>query len=58
MNLVHGTAQITVKKAADILKNSESAARNPLRTLVKKGYLMEDMSKRPFIYSLEQHFPE
>ena len=24
---------------------------------VKKGYLTEDMSKVPFIYSLEQHLP-
>ena len=52
-----GTAEITVKKAAAILGNSESAARNTLRSLVKKGYLTEDMSKVPFIYSLEQHLP-
>ena len=58
MNRVSGTAEITVKKAAAILGNSESAARNTLRSLVKKGYLTEDMSKVPFIYSLEQHFPE
>ena len=58
MNRVSGTAEITVKKSAAILGNSESAARNTLRSLVKKGYLTEDMSKVPFIYSLEQHFPE
>lgn len=58
MNRVSGTAEITVKKTAAILGNSESAARNTLRSLVKKGYLTEDMSKVPFIYSLEQHFPE
>lgn len=58
MNRVSGTAEITVKKAAAILGNSESATRNTLRSLVKKGYLTEDMSKVPFIYSLEQHFPE
>lgn len=57
MNRVSGTAEITAKKAAAILGNSESAARNTLRSLVKKGYLTEDMSKVPFIYSLEQHFP-
>lgn len=57
MNRVSGTAEITVKKAAAILGNSESAARNTLRSLVKKGYLTEDMSKVPFIYSLEQHLP-
>ena len=57
MNLVHGTAEITVKKAATILGNSDDAARNTLRNLVRKGYLTEDMSKRPFIYSLEQHLP-
>ena len=58
MNRVSGTAEITVKKAAAILGNSESAARNTLRSLVKKGYLTEDISKVPFIYSLEQHFSE
>ena len=57
MNLAPGNAEITVKKAAAILGNSESAARNTLRSLVKKGYLTEDMSKVPFIYSLEQHLP-
>ena len=57
MNRVSGTAEITVKKTAAILGNSESAARNTLRSLVKKGYLTEDMSKVPFIYSLEQHLP-
>ena len=56
MNRVAGTAEITVKKTAAILGNSESAARNTLRSLVKKDYLTEDMSKVPFIYSLEQHF--
>ena len=45
------------KKAAAILGNSESAARNTLRSLVQKGYLTEDMSKVPLIYSLEQHLP-
>ena len=40
-----------------ILGNSESAARNTLLGLVKKGYLTENMSKMPFIYSLEQHLP-
>lgn len=58
MNRVPGTAEITVKKAEAILGNSESAARNTLRSLVKKGYLTEDMSKKPFIYTLEQHLPE
>lgn len=58
MNRVSGTAEITTKKAANILGNSESAARNTLRSLVNKGYLTEDMSRVPFIYSLEQHFPE
>ena len=57
MNLVHGTAEITVKKAAAILGNSDDAARNTLRTMVRKGYLTEDMIKRQFIYSLEQHLP-
>jgi len=37
MNRVSGTAEITVKKAAAILGNSESATRNTLRSLVKKG---------------------
>ena len=40
------------------LGNYESAARNTLRSLVKKGYLTEDMRRVPFVYSLEQHFPE
>ena len=57
MNRVSGTAEITAKKTAAILGNSESAARNTLRSLVKKGYLTEDMSKVPFIYSLEQNLP-
>ena len=57
MNLAPGNAEITVKKAAAILGNSESAARNTLRSLVKKGYLTEDMSIVPFIYSLDQHLP-
>ena len=57
MNLAPGNAEITVKKAAAILGNSESAARNTLRSLFKKGYLTEDMSKVPFIYSLDQHLP-
>lgn len=55
INLVSGNAEITVKKAAAILGNSESAARNTLRSLVKKEYLTEDISQVPFIYSLEQH---
>ena len=58
MNLAPGNAEITVKKTAAILGNSESAARNTLRSLIRKGYLTENMSKRPFIYSLEQHLPE
>lgn len=45
------------KKAAAILGNSESAARSTLRSLVKMGYLTEDMSKVPFLYPLEQHLP-
>lgn len=57
MNLAPGNAEITVKKAAAILGNSESAARNTLRSLVKKGYLTEDMSKVQFIYSLDQPLP-
>lgn len=57
MKRVSGTAEITVKKAAAILGYSESAARNTLRSLVKKGYLTVDMSKVPFTYSLEQHLP-
>lgn len=58
MNLVNGTAELTTKKAAGILGNSESAARNTLRSLVNKGYLTEDMNSVPFICSLEQRLPE
>lgn len=57
MNRIPGVAEITVKKAAAILGNSESAARNTLNNLVKKNYLTVEISKTPFIYVLNPHMP-
>ena len=58
MNKVGIHAEITTKKAAGILERSESAARTVLNSLVKKGYLIVDTSSSPFIYRLQQHYPD
>ena len=58
MNRVGIHAEITTQKAAGILQRSESVARSVLNGLVQKGYLDVDTSKAPFIYRLQQHFPE
>lgn len=58
MNKVGIHAEITVQKAAGILRRSENATRTVLNSLVQKGYLDVDTSKAPFIYRLQQHIPE
>lgn len=50
MNKAGLNAEITVKKAAQILNLSESAARNVLNRLVGKGYLTVDTSRLPFLF--------
>ena len=50
MNKAGLNAEITVKKAAQILNLSESAARNVLNRLVSKGYLTVDTSRLPFLF--------
>lgn len=55
MNKVGLNAEITVKKAAGILKRSESRTRTVLNKLVKKGYLTVNTDKMPYIYRLHQH---
>ena len=50
---IHG--EITVKKAAVILKISENGTRSVLEKLVKKGYLTVSKDKAPYIYRFEQH---
>lgn len=57
MNKAGPHAEITVKKASDILQYSESGARAVLSSLVKKGYLTADTTKVPFRYCLHRHFP-
>lgn len=58
MNKAGLHAEITVKKAAEILQRSESATRTILKDLTAKGYLSIDSSKTPFLYRLQQHFVE
>lgn len=58
MNKVGIRAEITTQKAAGILQRSESAARTILNGLVNKGYLDVNTTNVPFIYRLQQHFPE
>ena len=58
MNKAGFHAEITTKKAAEILQRSESVARAVLKGLTVKGYLSVDTSKTPFIYRLQQHFVE
>ena len=58
MNKVGIRADITIQKAAGILQRSENATRTLLNGLVNKGYLDADISKVPFVYRLQQHFPE
>ena len=50
MNKAGLNAEITVKKAAQILNLSESAARNVLNRLVGKGYLTVDTSHLLFLF--------
>lgn len=57
MNKVGFHAEITVKKAAQILNCSDSAARTTLKGLAQKGYLTEERSHTPFLYRLKQHIP-
>lgn len=58
MNKTGVRAEITTKKAAGILRQSESGARSVLRSLVKKGYLTVDTSQVPYLYRLHQHLPQ
>ena len=58
MNKVGIHAEITTRKAAEILHRPENAARIVLNSLVEKGYLDVDTSKAPFIYQLQQHIPQ
>lgn len=58
MNKIGMNAEITTRKAAGILQQSESATRAVLKELVDKGYLSVDTSKSTFIYRLQQHFVE
>lgn len=58
MNKAGIRAEITTKKAAQILGRSESATRAVLKGLVQKGYLEVDTSNIPFVYILQQHFVE
>ena len=58
MNKAGLHAEITTKKAAQILGRSDSAARTVLNGLVQKGCLDADTSKIPFLYRLNQHIPE
>lgn len=58
MNKAGFHAEITTKKAAEILQRSENAARAVLKGLTTKGYLSVDTSKIPFLYRLQQHFAE
>lgn len=51
-------SEITTRKAASILGQSESSARTTLNSLVKKGYLTVDASRAPYLYRLHQHIPE
>lgn len=57
MNKAGIHAEITAKKAAGILQQSESSARSVLNNLVRKGYLTVDMAQTPYIYHLRQHMP-
>lgn len=50
MNKAGVNAEITVKKAAQILNLSETAARSVLNRLVSKGYLTVDISHSPFLF--------
>ena len=58
MNKVGIHAEITTKKAAGILDQAETTARNVLNSLVRKGYLSVDTSTSPYVYKLEQHIPQ
>lgn len=57
MNKVGIHAEITAVKAAKILDRSDKTARTVLNNLVSKGYLTVDTSHVPFLYRLQQHFP-
>ena len=57
MNRVGLHAEITVKKAKDILDCSEYSARRVLTNLIDKGYLSLDSSQRTYVYRLQQHMP-
>ena len=57
MNRVGRNAEITVTKASQILKRSDSATRNVLNSLASKGYLSVNTSQTPYIYRLQQHIP-
>lgn len=57
MNKAGIHAEITAKKAAGVLQQSENGARTVLNSLVKKGYLTVDTAQTPYIYRLHQHLP-
>ena len=54
MNKTGSHGEITIKKAAGILRRSDSTARAVLTALVEKGYLDVDTSKTPYIYCLRR----
>ena len=54
MNKAGVHAEITVKKAAGILGQSEGGARTVLNSLVKKGYLTINTGKMPYLYSFHK----
>lgn len=55
MNKAGLHAEITVKKAAGILRRSESSARAVLNSLVRKGYLTVETENMPYRYRLHLH---
>ncbi len=57
MNKVGVHAEITAKKASEILACKPDAARRVLNSLCKKGYLVVDSAHIVYVYRLEPQFP-
>ncbi len=55
MNRVGNNAEITVKKAMEITKLTESGTRKALNNLAIEGYLTIDKSGKSFVYILSPH---
>lgn len=55
MNLTGKNAEITVRKAMEIVKLSESGTRNLLLRLANEGYLEINQDTKPYIYKLAPH---